>query len=120
MIIHNWQQLKSENPKKLNDTIKMMHHAAQAVAAFGNSLLPKASDDSQSNMSWNNELKAIVGQEVNLKRRVRMALVYPTFKLHMLNADATSMASFPHIGANQNNGTKLCKNASPEYGRKSR
>lgn len=75
-----------------------MHHAAQAVAAFGDSLLPKASDDSQSSMNWNSEINALCSQEVNLKRRVRIALAYHSFKLHMINADDTSMGSFPISG----------------------
>jgi len=118
MIIDNWQQLKSDDPKTLNDSITMMHHAAQAVAAFGNSLLPKAADDSQSSLSWHSDLKALVSQEVNLKRRVRIALSYNSFKLHMLNADDTSMGSLPISGQTKTTALSFVRIQAREMGRR--
>ena len=90
--------LLAHDPKALNGTIVKMHHAAQAVAAFGNSLLPKANDDSQSNMSWHSGLKALVGHVVSLQSSLRLALSYDPFELHLLNTSDTSIISFTMAG----------------------
>ncbi|MCG8331928.1 MAG: hypothetical protein MI974_29850 [Chitinophagales bacterium] len=97
MTTNNWYPL-TQNPKTLNDTIVKMHHAVQAVAAFGNSLLPKAGDDSQSNMSWHSDLKAMVGHEVPLQAPLRLALSYDPFELYFLNAADLPIASFAMEG----------------------
>lgn len=97
MTTNNWYLL-AHDPKALNGTIVKMHHAAQAVAAFGNSLLPKANDDSQSNMSWHSGLKALVGHLVPLQSSLRLALSYDPFELHFLNAADIPVASFAMAG----------------------
>ncbi|WP_147167531.1 hypothetical protein [Phaeodactylibacter luteus] len=96
----NWQPLTVHQPQQLNDTIKQLHMASQHVAAFGHSLLPEASDDSQSSMNWVAGKRALASQEVNLKRRVRIALAYDKFELQMINENDDTLGVFPLSGQN--------------------
>ncbi len=84
-IKDHWQQLTLTETKELKEASRRLHYAAQYVAAFSHNLLPESSDDSQSSMHWSSSLKALVSQEVNLKRRVRMALGYTAFKLMLID-----------------------------------
>lgn len=104
-LINNWKALTNKTPKNLTGAMQQLHHASQCVAAFGNSLIPKSSDDSQSSMNWMPDINALVSQEVNLKRRVRIALVYNKFELRMINENEDTMGVFPLSG--QTKGTAL-------------
>lgn len=75
-----------------------MHYGAQFVAAFGHHLLPESADDSQSSMHWVPGLRALAGQDVNLKQRVRMALAYSTFELMLINENEEILGNFPISG----------------------
>ncbi|MEQ8705287.1 MAG: hypothetical protein RIC19_15275 [Phaeodactylibacter sp.] len=97
-LINNWKKLTNETPKNLVNAMQQLHHAAQCVAAFGNSLIPQASDDSQSSLNWLPDIKALASQEVNLKRRVRLALIYNKFELQMINENESTMGVFPLSG----------------------
>jgi hypothetical protein len=97
-LINNWKKLTNETPKNLVNAMQQLHHASQCVASFGNSLIPKASDDSQSSLNWVPDIRALASQEVNLKRRVRLALVYDKFELRMINENENTMGVFPLSG----------------------
>ncbi|MCB0569684.1 MAG: hypothetical protein KDC66_07980 [Phaeodactylibacter sp.] len=96
-----WLHLTHEEAGELNASAQQLHHAAQFVALFGNSLLPKASDDSQSNMEWLPGLKALAGQEANLRQRVRMALLYDTFELQLIDENENALGGLPLPGQNK-------------------
>ncbi|NAS29386.1 hypothetical protein GTQ40_00235 [Flavobacteriaceae bacterium R38] len=49
----------------LNQTQNKLHHLSQTLAAFSNSYLDKAEDDSQSNLLWSVEKEAIISRSVN-------------------------------------------------------
>jgi len=61
-----------------------LHHAAQFVAMFGNSYLPKATDDSQSNLVWEPESKTIQGRATAFPA-VTMKLDVMTFQLMVIS-----------------------------------
>lgn len=48
----------------INKTQNKLHHLSLFLAAFGNSYLPKAEDDSQSNLEWSIKKAAIISREV--------------------------------------------------------
>lgn len=78
-----WQRLVVDKPAKLHDTIDYIHHAALLPAAVGNSLLPKADDDSQSNFEWLPWMNALAGQMIGGK--FRAAIRYLPFELLVLD-----------------------------------
>ncbi|MCB0628370.1 MAG: hypothetical protein R2824_10015 [Saprospiraceae bacterium] len=80
-----WQRLVVEQPAKLHDAIDYVHHAALIPAAVGNSLLPKADDDSQSNFEWLPGVNALAGQFIN--GRFRTAVRYLPFELLVLDSE---------------------------------
>lgn len=96
--IDHWQLQEQADPKTLIPAMTQLHHAAQSVALFSNSLLPKAADDSQSSMVWLPNLKALSSQEVSLDRRVRMALLYDKFELQMIDENEDTIGLFPLSG----------------------
>lgn len=66
--------------EKRNTAQQKLHHLAQFLAAFSNSYLPKAEDDSQSNLGWSPVEKALFSRNAN---DVWLSL---SFKDVMLNA----------------------------------
>jgi hypothetical protein len=78
-----WQRLVVEQPVKLHDAIDYIHHAAMIPAAVGNSLLPKADDDSQSNFEWLPGVNALAGKVID--NRFRAAIRYLPFELLVLD-----------------------------------
>lgn len=79
----HWKQLAKKDTQEINQAIAYVHHAAQLVAAVGNSLLPKADDDSQSNLEWLPGLNALAGQVID--GQFRAALRYLPFELLVLD-----------------------------------
>ena len=49
---HTWQEIEPSRAAKLTDARLQLHHAAQFAAAMGISYLPKADDDSHTNLEW--------------------------------------------------------------------
>ena len=118
IVKDNWQLLTYPETTKLNDAATQLHHAAQFVAMFGNSLLPKAADDSQSNMGWLPELKALAGHEVNLNRRIRMALLYETLELQLINENEESLGVFPLSGQTKATAISFVRTQARSFGKK--
>ena len=56
-----WQQLGLTNPKALTEARLQLHWAAQLVASVGNALIDHRSDDSQSNLGWDDRRGALLG-----------------------------------------------------------
>lgn len=78
-----WKQLVYPEPAQLAPAIAYLHHAAQVVAAVGDSLLPKAEDDSQSSLEWIPGINALAGQVV--EGNFRAALRYLPFEMLVLD-----------------------------------
>ncbi|PHN03298.1 hypothetical protein [Flavilitoribacter nigricans] len=78
-----WKQLSYKDTEELNQAIAYIHHAALLVASVGDSLLPKADDDSQSNLEWLPGINALGGQMVD--GSFRAALRYLPFELLVLD-----------------------------------
>jgi len=93
-----WQDLQIKDPTKLKPSIEFLHRSAQFPALFGNSLLPKAEDDSQASLEWVPELYSLVGQVVELDQPVRMALNYEKYELHVLNDKLQAVSILPLTG----------------------
>ncbi|MCB0587908.1 MAG: hypothetical protein KDD06_21630 [Phaeodactylibacter sp.] len=117
-IKDNWQLLTHPKAEELNEPAKQLHHASQFVAVFGNSLLPKAADDSQSSMVWLSKLKALAGQEVNLKRRIRMALLYETLELQLINENEEALGVFPLSGQTKATALSFVRTQARSFGKK--
>ena len=113
-----WQQLSYEPTTELNEAARQLHHASQFVAIFGNSLLPKASDDSQSNMAWLPSLNGLAGQEVNLRQRVRMALCYDNFELQLIDENENPIGAFPLSGQTKSTALSFVRTQAREMGLK--
>ena len=114
----NWQPLTHTETAELNDAAIQLHHAAQFVALFGNSLLPKAADDSQSSMVWLPALKALASQEANLQRRIRMALLYGSFELQLINENRETLGTFPLSGQTKTTALSFVRTQVRPFGKK--
>ncbi len=86
-----WQVQTLDSPKVLSPYTLQIHHAAQLVALVGNSLLPKNSDDSQSNMEWISRKHALLGRDTLLNQTIRMGLIYHPFELHIFDHNMDSL-----------------------------
>jgi len=91
---HSWQQLDASRATKLTDARLQLHHAAQLVAAMGISYLPKADDDSHTNMEW---LAGALASNVVGERPFRVAVRPSPFALAVIVGDA-ELASLPLHG----------------------
>lgn len=78
-----WKKLSPQDTEALHQAIVYIHHAAQLVAAVGDSLLPKADDDSQSSLQWLPGINAMAGQLID--GQFRAALRYLPFELLVLD-----------------------------------
>lgn len=117
-IQEDWQQLTSTEKEQLNEATKQLHYAAQFPAIFGHNLLSEASDDSQSSLHWLPNIRALSSQEVNLKRRVRMALAYDAFELILINENENTLGVFPLSGQNLTTAISFVSTQARELGLK--
>lgn len=88
-----WQLLSLNDKRKLNLATLQLHHAAQLVAMVGNSYLPKADDDSQSNMEWDASKESLAGHWVGEDEPHRLALNYPEFMLTWQNENGNAIGA---------------------------
>lgn len=84
-LIHSWEYLSLPASASLNEAIRQLHHAAQLVALLGDSLLPKADDDSQSSMQWSDAVGGLLGLPLPLKPKVRAVLLHESFELRLVD-----------------------------------
>jgi hypothetical protein len=82
----HWRDVDSALAVRLVDARLQLHHAAQFVATAGISYLPKADDDSHTNMRWLGG--ALAGQPLG-DRPIRVAVRANPFSLAILGGDAT-------------------------------
>ena len=88
-----WQLLGVDDKRKLNLATLQLHHAAQLVAMVSNSYLPKAEDDSQSNMEWDSGKESLAGQWIGEDEQHRLALNYPEFMLAWQNENGNAIGA---------------------------
>ncbi|MCB0374395.1 MAG: hypothetical protein KDD04_00595, partial [Sinomicrobium sp.] len=70
------------------------HHLAQFLAAFGNSYLPKAEDDSQSNMEWSVKENALISRSVN---NIYLSLDFKNITLKVVKDDIVKALELPGL-----------------------
>src|SRR4051812_14202737 len=80
-----WKDVDPALGASLHDARLQLHHAAQLVAALGISYLPKADDDSHTNMEW--FVGTLASQPVG-PRPFRLALRPAPMTLIVLAGDA--------------------------------
>lgn len=89
-----WHLQTLDDQQKLNLATLQLHHAAQLVAMVGNSYLPKADDDSQSNMLWYTSKESLVGHWIGEEdEKHRLALNYPEFMLTWQNGNGNAIGA---------------------------
>jgi hypothetical protein len=82
---HAWQPLDPSRAQGIGDARLQLHHAAQLVAAIGISYLPKADDDSHTNMEW---IAGALASNAVGPRAFRVAVRPHPFALVILAGDA--------------------------------
>ena len=80
--------------ERRNTVQNKLHHLAQFLAAFGNSYLPKAGDDSQSNLEWSVNTKALLSRTVH---GIQMALHFQDLKLKIAKDNNTEALYVPDL-----------------------
>jgi hypothetical protein len=75
-----WRRLRPELAPRLTDARLQVHHAAQLAAAIGISYLPAESDDSHTNLEWNERLSALVSRSAGAAP-TQLAVRLPPFEL---------------------------------------
>jgi len=90
---HEWLALDSRCATQLSDARLQLHHAAQLVAAMGISYLPKAADDSHTNMEW---IADALASNVVGKRPFRLGVRASPFALVVIGGDAELAAYSLH------------------------
>lgn len=76
------------DPRSLVDTRLQLHHAAQLVAALGNSLLPPVPDYSHTALSWQNDGRQnplLVSGTLLGQHRLRVGLDFATATLYVIS-----------------------------------
>jgi hypothetical protein len=81
-----WKALGAAFPGALTEARLQVHWAAQFVSAPGTSLLPKAADDSHTNLGWDSTLGVLVGRNAGPKS-LRAALVFEGLELVVLDGE---------------------------------
>lgn len=72
-------------PTALADTRVELHWLAQVLGAVGDAFLPRADDDSQSNLHWSADHEALVGRPIG--DGARCALLVARAELAIVEAD---------------------------------
>jgi hypothetical protein len=96
-----WTDIDPRLAKKLGDARLQLHHAAQLVAAMGISYLPKADDDSHTNMEW---IASALASNVVGERPFRLGVRPDPFALVVIGGDA-ELASYSLHGNTINDAT---------------
>jgi hypothetical protein len=85
-----WEDVDPSRARALGDARLQLHHAAQLVAALGISYLPKAADDSHTNMEW---FSGVLASNVVGPRPFRLGVRPSPLSLVVLAGDA-ELASY--------------------------
>lgn len=91
-----WTRQLLIEPDRLNTAIQQLHHAAQLIAAVGQSLLPAAHDDSHINMEWLPDREMLAGDTID--DRIRIGLEIKSFSLCLSDRDGRCVERYPLNG----------------------
>jgi len=92
-----WRPLRIDIAPALVDARLQVHHAAQLATALGISYLQKKADDSHTNLTWNDELSALVSNAVRGRDEIRIGVSMAPFALVVL-VNGRARASLPLHG----------------------
>jgi len=70
-----WTKLGAVAPLDITSARTELHWAVQIVAAAADALLPRAGDDSHTNLYWNRELGALLGRALGGERRLGLRFI---------------------------------------------
>jgi hypothetical protein len=98
-LAFKWTPIGSISPENLVAAREELHQAVQLIAAAGKYLIPERPDDSQTSMTWNDQLLALTGEvigagESTLQIGLRMADV----ALLIIKSDVTISNELPLKG----------------------
>ncbi|NER12561.1 hypothetical protein GWK08_03845 [Leptobacterium flavescens] len=82
----------------INKTQNKFHHLSQFLAAFSNSYLPKADDDSQSNLGWSVSKSAVISREIE---GVHLELSYKDLHLRVIKGEQAEETDILGLGREQ-------------------
>ena len=83
-----WESLGEVPPRQLAEARRLLHHAAQLVAAVGRCLVAPRPDDGHTSLEWRAGARALAGQEVPGPRPWRAALRVEDLSLAVCVRDA--------------------------------
>ncbi len=109
-----WPILTFPNPQQLTPIIVQLHHAAQLIAMVGDSLLPKAEDDSQSNLGWRIGGAAFPGQP--LPGGHRFELYSENLDIGLVNGDDQLLDRFHLVGLNREQAVNRIREIATAHG----
>ena len=78
-----WKILTLPFNQDFNDALRQQHQAAQFIALAGKYLIPQEPDDSNTNMRYSPEKKALLGNE--LSNGFRLGLILTNLEIQLLN-----------------------------------
>lgn len=70
----SWQRLGNIDPQSLTEIRLQLHFAIQTIAATGLALAHPQPDYSHMSLTWNSDLQAFTGQEIQAKQDFRLSL----------------------------------------------
>lgn len=91
-----WHQVGTVSSEALIEPRLQAHWAAQLPAAAGDAYLEKRSDDSQSNLGWNDDLQALLSHP--LPNGLRVGLRIADLTVLLVEPDHNLADSFPLLG----------------------
>jgi hypothetical protein len=93
-----WSRLGAAAPTRLGTAREALHHAAQLVAAAGETFLPQQPDTSHTAMVWLESQRALAGGEIAGRFPCRLALRVADLTLLLLDREAAPHAALALSG----------------------
>lgn len=102
--------------EKVNEAIKITHHAAQLIAISGRYLAARREDDSHTAMEFSRSRKILAGVKLKGDQEVRVSLNIENLDLHILNVRLKSMEKFDLKGRTFEEGFDFLKKRLMTFG----
>ena len=99
---NNWKLLTIPFNTALLDALQQQHHAAQYIAMAGKHLIPRQSDDSNTNMEFEPDICMLVGNP--LTNGIKVALHLDTLSLTILDQSDNEVKTLTLTGKTKNQG----------------
>ncbi len=104
------------NIKKLNQTIRELHHASQLVAISGRDLVTPQENNRHAAMEYSHSRRMLAGSVINADKNIRVALDISHIDLHILSQRLDSLAKFDLKGRTKEDGFNYLKNELRSFG----